>query len=136
MTDDYSDIYDINYQGSSKRAHMSLYDRAAQFAPFAALTGYDGMVGEAARLTGSRLQLSEEELFVLNEKIHLLSDCIKEQPQVRLTYFVPDRRKEGGSYCTAEGNARRIDEINRVIILTDDTEIGFDTLYKIESEEF
>ncbi|MBQ5995874.1 MAG: hypothetical protein IJL63_08470 [Clostridia bacterium] len=136
MRDDYSDIINVNYQGSSRRKHMSMHDRAAQFAPFAALTGYDASIDEAARLTDSEAARSEQEMFMLNEKMHILSEHISEKPEAEFTCFVPDKRKSGGSYDVFKGNVRRIDEIQRLIILTDGTQISLDRIYKIESDIF
>ena len=137
MTDarkEYGDIIDLPHHRSAKRQPMSLHDRAAQFAPFAALKGYDEEIKETARVTDSRAELSEEEIFMLNEKTHFLLERIEENPKVRVTYFVPDEKKEGGSYQIKEGSLRRIDEVLRILHFTDRTEISIDDIQSIEIE--
>ena len=132
--EDYKDIIDLPHHQSTKHKHMSLHDRAAQFAPFAALKGYDEEIKETARVTDSRAELSEEEIFMLNEKTHFLLERIEENPTVRVTYFVPDEKKEGGSYQIKEGSLRRIDEVLRILHFTDRTEISIDDIQSIEIE--
>ena len=134
--DKYSDIIDMPHHQSTRRSHMSLHDRAAQFAPFAALSGYDDEISETARLTDRKLELSEEEEQILNDRIHMLNDSIKKQPEVRIVYFVPDERKSGGAYVTTVGNVRRVDELEGVIIFTDGTKIDIADIYSIDSELF
>ena len=96
----YADIIDHPHWQSPTRPHMSLYDRAAQFAPFAALTGYDDMVSEEARLVDNKIELSEGEIELLNQKLNLLNDVIFDgvHPTVSITYFVPEKMKNGGKY--------------------------------------
>lgn len=89
---------------------MSNYDRAAQFSPFAALTGYDDAVKETARLTDSKIELDEYELQELNEKLNKIQDNLREDAEVSITYFVTDKKKSGGSYKTISGIVKRIDE--------------------------
>ena len=91
------------------------YDRAAQFAPFAALRGYDEEIAETARFTDDRQELSNEDIAILNEKLHIIIDNIMSKPEVSITYFIPDDKKSGGAYTTVKGNVRRIDEVNRII---------------------
>ena len=93
----YSDIIDLPHHVSTKHPHMSPEDRAAQFSPFAALTGYDDAIRETGRLTERRVELDDEELARLDEKFHILQEHLEEQPVVRFTYFKPDMRKEGGA---------------------------------------
>lgn len=107
----YEDIINLPHHVSKTRKPMSLYNRAAQFAPFAALTGYDDAIKETSRITEQRIELSEELKNMLNQKIKLISENIKLQPKVSITYFVPDNKKSGGVYKTISGNVRRIDEI-------------------------
>ncbi len=133
-TSNYSDIIDMPHHQSDKRPHMSLQDRAAQFAPFAALRGYDEEIIETARLTDERLELSNEDMSLLNERLHLIIDNIKSKPEASITYFVPDEKKEGGAYITVKGNVRRIDEVERIIHLTDNTKISIDDVSRIELE--
>lgn len=95
-------------------------NRAAQFAPFAALTGYEESIEETARLTDSRIELSEYEIEELNAKLNFIQEHIKERPEVTITYFQPDERKEGGAYITVAGKVRRIDEVNKVLVFEDE----------------
>ncbi len=115
----YNDIITRPHYVSAVRPHMSRRNRAAQFAPFAALTGYEDAVSETARLTSRKGELTEDETAHLDEQLQLLQDRISERPLVTVTCFVPDARKEGGSYETFSGHVRRIDEYERVMILTD-----------------
>ena len=115
----YADIIDKPHWQSPTRPHMSLYDRAAQFAPFAALTGYDDMVEEEARLVDNRIELDSSELETLNRKLETIADAIEggESPEVSVTYFVPDLLKEGGSYKTITEVIKRVDNISRKLVL-------------------
>lgn len=120
----YDDIIHLPHHQSGTRPHMSLHDRAAQFSPFAALTGYDAAVEEAARLTEQKLELSEEEKAAIGAKLTEIKEHIKERPEVTVTYFVPDERKAGGTYVTVTGTVRRIDEFERVVVMQDQSRIG------------
>lgn len=129
---EYGDIIDLPHHQSDKRPHMSLHDRAAQFAPFAALRGYDDEITETARTTDSKIELSAEETEQINENIHNILNKIKETPKAKITYFVPDERKDGGEYVTITANIRRVDETQRIIHLTDGGSIDIDELSAIE----
>ena len=122
----YADIYNLPHFQSKTRPHMSLYDRAAQFAPFAALTGYDEMVTEEARLTDKPIELSEAELEVLNRKIELVEMLLQGggHPTLSFTYFEPDKYKTGGKYIKRIGAVKKIDTYKKLLILfgSDDTE--------------
>lgn len=113
--DDYKDIINLPHHISKKRPQMSLYARSAQFAPFAALTGYSDEVKEKARLTNKKIELSEEEKEFLNSKILKINEVIKTKPKISVTYFVKDLKKEGGSYLTVTDNVKRIDDVLGVI---------------------
>lgn len=128
----YDDIIDLPHHVSTTRPRMSRLDRAAQFAPFAALTGYGAAIKETARLTDERSELGEYELMELNAGIHMLMERIDEYPQVEITYFKPDEHKDGGAYLTVKSRAKRLNEYDRFILLEDGTEIPFDDIYKIE----
>ena len=128
----YDDIIDLPHHVSATRPQMSRLDRAAQFAPFAALTGYGAAIKETARLTDERSELGEYELMELNAGIHMLMERIDEHPQVEITYFKPDERKDGGAYLTVKSRAKRLNEYERFLLLEDGTEIPFDDIYKIE----
>ena len=130
----YKDIIHLPHHQSTKHQHMSLHDRAAQFAPFAALKGYDEEIKETARQTDSKAVLSEEEIFKLNDATRFLLEHIEEKPEVSITYFVPDEKKEGGSYKIKKGTLRRIDETLRIFHFTDRTEISIDDIQSIEIE--
>ena len=135
----YSDIIDLPHHVSAKRPHMSLYDRAAQFAPFAALTGYDAQIEEAARITGRRAVLDESrkdeidfQLCTLAERSAAASSA-GDLPSVLVTYFCPDKKKSGGEYLTVSGRVRRIDSSKRMLIMADGTAIPVDEIYEIRS---
>lgn len=129
---EYDDIINLPHHQSNKHSHMSNYQRAAQFAPFAALTGYDAAINETARLTDEKMELSDEQQNYLNEQIQLLHERISEKPSAEITYFVPDDRKSGGEYVTVTGNVRRVDDINREIIFTDGISAKIDDIYMIK----
>ena len=114
----YADIIDHPHYQSSKRTPMSLYNRAAQFASFDALVGFGDMISEEARVTGSRVELSESEIAKLNEKLALISDVIADgyTPKITVKFFVPDKLKAGGSYEELTGNVKRVDAIEQQLV--------------------
>ena len=128
----YQDIINLPHHQSATRAHMSLHDRAAQFAPFAALRGYDEEISETARLTDTQLTLNDEQIAAINRQLNLMIENIKSTPKAKITYFIPDERKEGGEYKTVEANIRRIDEVQKQIILASGECIEIASLYSIE----
>ena len=128
----YDDIINLPHHVSATHPQMSRLDRAAQFAPFAALTGYGAAIKETARLTDERAELGEYELMELNAGIQMLMERIDEHPQVEITYFKPDERKDGGAYLTVKSRAKRLNEYERFLLLEDGTEIPFNDIYKIE----
>lgn len=134
--DNYNDIINLPHHVSSKRPQMPMIDRAAQFSPFAALTGYDDAISETGRLTDEKIDLSEEEKEVLDRKQQFLLEKIDERPALTVTYFVPDAKKSGGAYVTKSGNLKKIDAIERWMQLTDGTRIPLDDVADIESELF
>ena len=129
----YSDILHLKHPEPQGRARMSRSSRAAQFAPFAALTGYDAVIEESARYTKERRELSEESMAELNEKLLCLAERIHEQPEILLTYFKPDSKKQGGAYIECRGRLKKIDSHERCLVLTDKRSIPIDDIYKIES---
>ena len=131
--DNYSDIINLS-RPVSKRPRMSLEQRSAQFAPFAALTGYEGQVKETSRLTDKRIELNEELKEILDLKIQLIQEKIKEQPDVTITYFIPDDKKQGGKYKTVTNSVKKIDTYKNEIILIDGTTIAIDEIIDISSE--
>lgn len=136
MTTEYDDIIHLPHHVSSKRPQMPMSDRAAQFSPFAALTGYDDAIQETGRLTEQKIELDEEALQELNERFNILQEHLCEQPEVRFTYFKPDERKEGGAYLTVSGVVRKIKLYEREILLQDGTIIPVDDILKMESSIF
>ena len=115
----HADIIDLPHHQSATRPHMSLYDRAAQFAPFAALTGYDDMVNEEARYVDQQIEQDEASLELLNQKLTLIADVIEDgmKPTVSITYFEPDTMKAGGKYVTVTEKIKKIDPVARKVIL-------------------
>ena len=113
-----------------------MIDRAAQFSPFAALTGYDAAIKETGRLTDQRIELTEDSRAVLDRKQQLLVDNLANHPEVSVTYFVPDERKVGGAYVTVTGRVKKVDDYQRLLILTDGTKIPLDEILDMESGLF
>ncbi len=118
------------------KPRMSLQDRAAQFSPFAALTGYEDAVEETARLTDTRLELSEDMKTILNEKMQMILDNAENEPIVTITYFVPDKKKSGGVYVDVTGIVKEIDEYERCIVMTDKKKIPIEQIREINGELF
>lgn len=131
MSDNYEDIINMPHHVSRTRAQMSRRNRAAQFAPFAALTGYEDAVCETARRTDSKAELCEDDAAELNEKIRLIGARIASEPFCEVTYFVPDKRKSGGKYVTVSGNVRFIEEATRQLIFCGGLRIPLDDIVKI-----
>ena len=132
----YDDIIDLPHHVSYRHARMSRIDRAAQFSPFAALTGYEAAVQETARLTEGQKELDETALAVLNEKLRLLADLIEDKPQVSITYFRPDERKAGGAYVTVSGTVKTVDEYAHAVTMADGTVIPMRHIREISGELF
>lgn len=136
MTGQYEDIIHLPHHVSSKRPQMPMSDRAAQFSPFAALTGYDDAIQETGRLTVQRIELDEDELARLDEEFRVLQEHLNEQPLVRFTYFKPDELKSGGAYLTVSGVIRKIRDYEREILLQDGTVIPVDDIVELECQLF
>jgi len=132
----YGDIIHLPHHVSDKRPRIPMVSRAAQFSPFAALTGYDAAIRETGRLTDRRIELSEEQLQELDRKQQLLMENIRDCPEVSVTYFVPDERKQGGAYITVTGRVKRINPYTRAMTLTDQTSIPMDEILELESDLF
>lgn len=130
----YDDIINLSRPISKKYKPMSLYDRAAQFAPFAALTGHKDEIKETARLTDNKIELDEDEKNILNEKIRHIMMNMNKDIQVKITYFVPDKKKTGGQYITKSGIVKKVDEYSRRIIMNDKQIIEMDCIIEIEIE--
>lgn len=129
----YEDILYMPHHVSTKHPPMPASDRAAQFSPFAALTGHDAAIQETGRLTDIQVEQSEELRALLDRKQQYLATL--EQPQVTVTYFLPDERKDGGAYVTATGQLKRIDPVERVLILVGGQSISLDDITDLNSPE-
>ena len=114
----YEDIIHLPHHEAANRPHMSMYDRAAQFSPFAALSGFDGIIAETGRLTDRRIELSESERALLDQKLTLIDDVIQDgyHPEITVEYYVADQRKDGGEYREYTGKVRQIDAVARTIV--------------------
>lgn len=132
----YDDIINLPHHVSKRYSQMSIKERAAQFAPFAALVGYEDAVEETARLTDKRIELDEEAKNILDMKLQMLKDQMKVQiyPNVTIMYFVPDLKKDGGKYIQISGVIKKVDEIRQLIILDDKTEIPINEVISIAGE--
>ena len=124
----YDDIIHLPHHVSQTRPRMSPQDRAAQFSPFSALTGYEAVISETGRLTDGRVELTEDRLEELDRVQRMIAERLNQQPEVTVTWFVEDERKAGGAYVTARGNACRLDTYRRLLVLTDGTGIPLDEI--------
>ena len=131
----YDDIINLK-RPASKHPKMSLYQRSAQFAPYAALTGYEGQVKETARLTDRRIELDEELKVILDMKIQVIQELISNKPELEITYFIPDTRKDGGKYETIINNVKKIDSYNEHIIMQNNLKIEIKEIININSNIF
>ena len=134
ITHKYDDIITLPHPVSQRRAGMPIADRAAQFAPFAALTGYDGVIAETGRQTDAQIELDECEREMLNEKLLYLRSRLESQPQAAVTWFCPDAQKAGGAYVTSAGHLKRMDPVARTLLFTDGTVIPMDRIYRIVTD--
>ncbi|MCI8297109.1 MAG: YolD-like family protein [Lachnospiraceae bacterium] len=134
--DRYADIIELPHPTSSVHPRMSLADRAAQFSPFAALTGYEDTVREAGRLTEEWVEPDEDSRAELDRKLALLQSHLQEGPEVTIAFFQPDERKEGGAYRSLSGQLTRIDPYGRILRLADGTALSMDYIVQIQSGLF
>ena len=132
MTDDYSDIINLPHHVSKNHPQMSREARAAQFAPFAALTGYDDVIHETARLTDEQVELEEYDSERLNRKFAELMTILDNHPEITVSYFLPDERKAGGSYTTVSGTVKKIDTYEHLLWMDDGTEIPIGNIIDID----
>lgn len=132
----YDDIINLPHHVSKNHPQMSLHDRAAQFSPFAALTGHKAAINETARLTDEKQILSEDVIAKLNEQLNLIKENIGTNQTVTITYFVPDDKKSGGAYISYTGVVKKIDEYNRTVVLTDKTVIPIEQISEMQSDIF
>lgn len=136
MTGPYDDIIHLPHPTSSKHPRMPIADRAAIFSPFAALAGHSAAIAETARLTNQKAELDEDARAELDRRQAVLLEQIGQQPEVTVTWFQPDERKDGGAYVTTTGWLKKIDEIERVLVLTDGTRIPLEDVAGLESNCF
>ena len=129
--DNYEDIINLPHHISKKYPRMSLEARSAQFAPYAALTGYDEVLAETARITNARIEIDENLKTIIDSKLQIIREKIKNKPQISVVYFVPDLKKNGGKYVTVNGNVKKIDEYRNVLVLDDNTEIEIEEIIDI-----
>lgn len=135
-THKYDDIIDLPHHVSTTRAHMPISDRAAQFSPFAAVVGYEASIQEARRLTEQKMELDEYEKAALDSQLNLIHEHIAEHPHISFLFFRPDSRKAGGAYVTKTGSVKRIDDVRRVVVFTDKSEIPIEDIVEINGELF
>ena len=136
MSDDYSDIINMNHHISLKHPHMTIKKRAFQFAPFDALSGYSDSINNEGRITYSEKELDENEKEVINSKFKIICNHINEKPEVIITYFLPDKVKRGGKYISKKGIIKNIDLYNRKIVFFDKTKVYLDSVINIKCSTF
>ena len=132
----YDDIIHLPHHVSATRPHMPITDRAAQFSPFAALTGHGAAIVETARLTQERKELTEDAKADIELRLNLLAKQIASQPQVSITYFQPDEMKDGGSYITVAGIVIKIDVYDHIVVMQDKIKIPIENIFEINGEMF
>lgn len=132
MTKTYDDIIHLPHHVSATHPHMAAVDRAAQFSPFAALTGYDAAIKETARLTDKRVELDESMKDALSNNLQMIADRPKEHPEIAITYFQPDAKKNGGAYVTVINTVKKIDVYERIVVMTDGIVIPVDEIISID----
>ena len=128
MKTPYADIIDLPHHVSRNHPQMSMHDRAAQFAPFAALTGYEAEVGETARLTAMKRELDAQEAEELNRQLAAIIEHLSERPKVTVEYFVPDERKSGGAYVTVTGRVRHVSLPEKILVMEDGTVVDLENV--------
>ena len=136
MTGPYDDIINLPHPTSARHPRMPLSERAAQFSPFAALSGHSAVITETARWTDQRIELDENTKAILDIKQQILADRIAEQPKVSVIWFSPDEKKAGGQYVTTEGRLKKIDNVERGLRLIDGTWIPLDAVLELRSDCF
>ena len=136
MSGPYNDIIHLSHPTSKNRPRMSIHDRAAQFSPFSALSGHAAAIAETARLTDRKLELNEDTRAELDRRQAILLEHFSERPEVPGTWVRPDERKSGGAYITTTGRLKKIDEIERVLVLTDGARIPLEDVAGLESDSF
>lgn len=132
----YDDIINLQHHVSCDREHMSVFDRAAQFSPFAALTGYDGAIKETARLTDQRIELDETAKTILDEKLRIVQKQLSRHQEVEFVFFRPDVWKTGGAYISMRGIVKKIEGYERAVVMQDGTRISIEEIVDISGEMF
>ena len=127
----YDDIIHLPHHRSKKHAPMPIIDRAAQFSPFAALTGHDEAIKETARFTDRKIELDEYEIAALDEKLQMIKEKLKSCPEITVTYFHKDLRKDGGEYVTVTGSVKKMDEYMKCLIMNEETRISIEDIIEI-----
>ena len=135
-THKYDDIINLPHHVSKRHPQMSLQNRAAQFSPFAALTGHEAAIQETARLTDSFIELSEDRKERLDEQLQMIMENLEQKPECEITYFQPDEKKSGGSYVTVCGRIKKVDRFEQKIMFTDGTALPINHLFAIRGELF
>lgn len=133
MKHPYEDIIHLPHPTSKNHPRMSIQERAAQFSPFAALTGHAAAIAETARLTDRKMELDEDTRAELDRRQAILLEHIDQQPEVTVTWFRPDEKKDGGAYITTTGRLKKIDQVERILVLTDGTRIPLEDVTDLES---
>lgn len=135
MNGKYDDIINLPRPESGKHPRMSLHDRAAQFSPFAALTGHSAAIDETARLTDRKLSLNEERQAELNRMWQYLMEKVKERPRLKITYFVKDEKKDGGLYRTVSDRLKKLDPYKGILVMEEGLSICYSDIYEMELEK-
>lgn len=128
----YEDIIYLEHPASTKHPRMSLHDRAAQFSPFAALTGHEAAIVETARRTDYQMELDEDEKEKINEKLQVICEHLGEDMEVTITYFVSDERKEGGRYVSHTGIVKKINQYEGTLVMMDETMIPMKDIREVD----
>ena len=136
MSGPYDDIINLPHPTSQRHPRMPIHDRAAIFSPFAALSGHGAAIAETARLTERRMELDEDTRAELDRKQAVLLEHIDEQPEITITWFQPDEKKDGGAYLTTTGRLKKLRELERLLVLADGTEIPLEDVVALESGIF
>ena len=136
MSDGYNDIINLPHHVSTKHPRMKMIDRAAQFSPFAALTGHGATVSETERLTENFAEPEEYEKSIINEKLRFLAELVSQHPVAEIVYFEPDKKKDGGEYVTVTGEVKKIDSVGQSVLMTDGQRISAEFISDIRCDLF
>lgn len=136
MSDGYNDIINLPHHVSTKHPRMKMIDRAAQFSPFAALTGHGAAVSETERLTEKFAEPDEYEKSIINEKLRFLAELVSQHPVAEIVYFEPDKRKDGGEYVTVTGEVKKIDSVGQSVLMADGQRISAEFISDIRCDLF